>query len=1000
MLHLPLSQLFPIFTVIKRPFPVDRITIVFLIIAAVLALSADDHRPFDFSHSPDPREARWVDSVFNVLTDEERFGQLFMLRAHTDKDTAYEQQVEDLIRRYKPAGLCFFNPTFAGTVEKQAALTNRYQAASPRLPLMIAADFENGVGMRYRGSAVSFPRAMMLGAVQDNRLIYDMGREVARECRRMGVNVNFAPDSDINNNAANPVINERSYGEDRYNVTAKAFQYMMGLQDGGLLASAKHFPGHGDTNMDSHFDLPLVPFSQERLDSLELFPFRALSQAGIGSVMVAHLSVPAIDNRPNRPTSLSRPTITTLLREKIGFEGLIMTDAMEMEGVKKYYKPADADIEALRAGNDMVLLPTDIAATMAALPEAVANGTLDRESLYASVKRVLRAKYRLGLAEPQQVDLTNLRRDMNTPEALVLKRRLIAGALTLVRDNAGIAGFPDLEKYRIATLALGDTNRTVFQTYCGYFAPVSHLNAGKEIDSTLAARLLDTLRKFDVVLVSFHGTRTKAADNFGLTDSQVQLVRRLNGLTTVAVTMFGSPYSLKYFDECPVVLQAYTEDPYAQELAAQALFGASDLKGKLPVTACPSARYGQGIEKTYAHKRLGYDLPEAVGMSSDTLELMDDLAEELIRTGAAPGCQILVAKDNKIVWHKAYGYFTYEQMTPVTTETMYDLASVTKVAASTISTMKLVENGQLDLDSTMACYVPELLATDKKSLKVREMLAHHAGLVAWIPFYKSTLENGLPDAHIYHRERDQDSEIPVAPGMFMENKKLDWVWDTIFNSPLGEKKYKYSDLDLYLTARAIQNITGQPVNLFAEQNFYRRLGLATMTYNPWQKGLTLRCAPTEEDAYFRHQRLQGYVHDMGAAMLGGVSGHAGLFSNANDLAKIFQMLLNGGNYGGIAYLKPETVKTFTTRYARSTRRGIGFDMKELDATASQNMSPLAGPNTFGHLGFTGTCVWADPDKNLIFIFLSNRTYPTMENNKLISGDYRPRLQSVVYRALK
>jgi CubicO group peptidase (beta-lactamase class C family) len=300
----------------------------------------------------------------------------------------------------------------------------------------------------------------------------------------------------------------------------------------------------------------------------------------------------------------------------------------------------------------------------------------------------------------------------------------------------------------------------------------------------------------------------------------------------------------------------------------------------------------------------------------------------------------------------------------------------------------------------MACYVPELSATDKKSLKVREILAHHAGLTAWIPFYKFTLKDNLPDAHIYHRERDHDSEYAVAPAMFMENKRADWLWDTIFKSPLGEKRYKYSDLGLYLTARAIERTSGLAVNQFAEQNFYRPLGLATMTYNPWEKGLALRCAPTEEDAYFRHQRLQGYVHDMGAAMLGGVSGHAGLFSNANDLAKLFQMLLNGGTYGGQQFLKPETVRLFTTRFYGSTRRGIGFDMKELDETASQNMSPLAGSNTFGHLGFTGTCVWADPDKNLIFIFLSNRTYPTMENPKLGDGNYRPKLQGIVYRALK
>jgi len=980
---------------------VHRNLLTSLIFSALLALSANNPtRPFDFSKDLDPREGRWVDSVFNALSDDERLGQLFMLRAHADKDTAYERQVEDLIRRYRPGGLCFFNPTLVGTVEKQAELTNRYQAASPRLPLMIAGDYENGIGMRLRSSAISYPRAMMLGAVQDNKLIYDMGRDIARQCRRLGVQVNFAPDVDVNNNAANPVINERSYGEDRANVTAKAFQYMMGLQDGGVLACAKHFPGHGDTNTDSHFDLPLIAHARERLDSIELFPFRALSQAGVGSVMVAHLNVPALDNRENRPTTLSQPTIQALLREQIGFEGLIFTDAMEMQGVTKHFKPGDADVEALRAGNDIVLLPQNVDDAMRAVKAAIADGRLDKERLFASTKRVLRAKYRLGLTQPQRVELANLRRDLNAPEYLVLKRRLIAHALTLVRDSLGLAGFQHVEKYKFASLALGDTNRTIFQTYCGYYAPVTHFNAGKELDSTLQIRLLDTLRKFDVALVSFHNTRTKASDNFGLTDSQIQFVHKLNKLTTVVVTMFGNPYSLKYFDEIPTLLQAYTEDAPAQELAAQSLFGANDLSGKLPVTASASAKFGQGIQKTFAQKRLGYDLPEAVGMSSDTLELMDDLAEELIRTGAAPGCQILVAKDGKVVWHKAYGYFTYAQMMPVTTETIYDLASVTKVAASTISTMKLVENGQLDLDSTMACYVPELLTPDKKSLKIREILAHHAGLTAWIPFYKFTLKDNLPDAHIYHRERDHDSEIPVAPGMFMENNKVDWVWDTIFKSPLGEKRYKYSDLGLYLTARAIERTSGLAVNQFAEQNFYRPLGLATMTYNPWQRGLALRCAPTEEDAYFRHQKLQGYVHDMGAAMLGGVSGHAGLFSNANDLARLFQMLLNGGNYGGQQFLKPETIKLFTTRFNGSTRRGIGFDMKELDETASQNMSPLAGPNTFGHLGFTGTCVWADPDKNLIFIFLSNRTYPTMENPKLSDGNYRPKLQGVAYRALK
>ncbi|MBL7779647.1 MAG: serine hydrolase, partial [Saprospiraceae bacterium] len=615
---------------------------------------------------------------------------------------------------------------------------------------------------------------------------------------------------------------------------------------------------------------------------------------------------------------------------------------------------------------------------------------------------VLRSKYRLGITTPQRVEAANIRRDLNTPQALVLKRKLIAASLTLVRDKPGVVGFKDLEKYRFASLALGDTNRTVYQTYCGYYAPIRHFNAGKEIDTLTQMRLLDSLKQYNMVLVSIHGTRARASDNFGVTASQMDLLRRLNAQNAMALTMFGNPYSMRFFDDFPIVLDAYTEDPMVQETAAMAMFGASDLKGILPVTASPVAKFGQGVRKIYPNKRLGFNLPEAVGMRSDTLALLDTIALQLIATGAAPGCQILVVKNNTVVWNKGYGMYTYEPSPAVNTETMYDLASVTKVAASTISLMKLTEQGHISLDAPMSDFIPELKKSNKKDLMVREILAHHAGLQAWIPFYLQTLgADKKPSPTIYKAQPEKGFDIPVSAHVYMQNAWVDSIWQQIFNSPLRpDKSYKYSDLGLYLGARAIRNTSGQPVDVYADEHFYRPLGLATTTYRPWKKGLTLRCAPTEDDHYFRNEVLQGYVHDMGAAMLGGVSGHAGLFSSATDLAKIFQMLLNGGSYGGIDYLKPETVRLFTTRFAASTRRGIGFDMKELNPKETANMSALAGPNTFGHLGFTGNAVWADPDQNLIFIFLSNRTYPTMDNNKLGDGDFRPRLQSVVYRSIE
>ncbi len=980
----------------SRPFAFPGL--ILLAVAAAFALSANRNHRFNFSHALDPQEAVWVDSVFNTLSPEERLGQLFMIRAHSDRGPEFEHQVEDIVRQYHVGGLCFFQ----GTPERQAELTNRYQALSDRLPLLIAMDAEWGLGMRLKDAVISYPRQIMLGAVQDNRLIYEMGRDLARQCRRLGVHVNFAPVADVNNNAANPVINDRSFGEDRNNVTAKCFQYMMGLQDGGVLACAKHFPGHGDTDVDSHLDLPLIAHNNQRLDSIELFPFRALSVSGVGGMMVAHLNIPAIDARPNRPTTLSRPVVTDLLRDKMGFDGLIMTDAMEMEGVAKYFQPGQADLEALRAGNDMILLSGNVGAAIDTIRAALASGSLDARQVDESVRRVLRAKYRLGLTQPQRVEVANIRRELNLPQYQLLRRKLIAEALTLVRDRDGLAGFPDLEKPRFASLAIGDTNRTVFQTYCGYYAPVAHFNAPKSIDSARAAYLLDTLRHYDVLLLSLHDMSRRPSGNFGLDSSQIALVDRLCAQNTVALTVFGNPYSLKFFDAAPLVLEAYNEEAATQEIAAQALFGASDLQGKLPVTASSAARYQQGIVKTYPSKRLAYTLPEAAGLNSDTLRLMDSLVAELIAAGAAPGCQILVAKDGKVVWNKAYGRYTYDSLSPaVNTENLYDLASITKVAASLISVMRLVDEGRFDLSRPMSAYVPELLDTDKKDLTVAEILAHHAGLTPWIPFYEKTLIGlGRPSPELYHPAPMTCFEIPVAPNLYMADDYVDTIWRQIFSSPLRpDKSYKYSDLGLYLTARALENLNRQPLDVYARRMFYRPMGLATTLFNPWAYGLTERCVPTEEDNYFRQQRLQGYVHDMGAAMLGGVSGHAGLFSSANDLAKIFQMLLDGGSYGGRQYLKPETIRHFTTRFTGSTRRGIGFDMKELDPALSPNMSPLAGPNTYGHTGFTGNGVWADPDKKLIFVFLSNRTYPTMTNNKLITGDYRPQLQSIVYRAI-
>lgn len=534
-------------------------------------------------------EGRWVDSLFNAMSEAERLGQLFMIRAHSDKGPDHVAQVENTIKKYHVGGLCFFQ----GTPEKQAELTNRYQALSPKVPLMVAIDAEWGLGMRMVATTMSFPRQLMLGAINDNQLIYDMGKEIARQLLRIGIQVNFAPVADVNNNPANPVIGFRSFGEDRKNVAAKDLQYMKGMQDNGVLACAKHFPGHGDTDVDSHFDLPVIRHDMASLDSIELYPFRELIKQGIGSVMVAHLHIPALDDRPNRPTTLSRNTITTLLKEKMGFDGLVFTDALEMEGVTKNHPPGVVEAEALLAGNDVLVLPKDIEAALRETKAYLKDGRLQQNQLDASVKKVLRAKYRLGLTRFSPIPATGISEDLHTPEAEALRRKLIENALTLVRNKgnrlpAGKAG-------NIAVLAIGAKEKPVFSTQLnkGNTTLQTYLAAADPQEAE-RAQLLKDLKSKSLVIVSLHGMSNNIKKDFGLSANARALVNDLNKQNKIALVVFGNPYSLKFFDEVGCVLEAYDEDLLTQEVAAQVVLGQLQTKGKLPVTVSALSKYGAG----------------------------------------------------------------------------------------------------------------------------------------------------------------------------------------------------------------------------------------------------------------------------------------------------------------------------------------------------------------------------------------------------------------------
>jgi len=942
----------------------------------------------------------WVNSIMKDMNIDEMIGQLFMIRAHSDKGPEHIKEVKRQIKKYKVGGLCFFQ----GTPMKQAKLTNEYQSLS-EIPLMIAIDGEWGLGMRFPKSAISFPKQLTLGAIKHNDVIYEMGAEIAQQLKRIGVHMNFAPVVDVNNNPANPVIHNRSFGEDIFNVSAKSYSYMKGMQDAGIFACAKHFPGHGDTSVDSHYDLPVINHSLSRLDSIELMPFKSLVQLGVRSIMTAHLQVPALDDRPNRPTSLSKKVITGILKEDMGFKGLIITDALEMQGVAKHFTIGESSAEALKAGNDIVLMPIDIDQAIKGVKQAFLDGEIDSISIAAKVKKVLRRKHILGLDEMPFIKyIDRIPEEINNPKAITIKTKLYEEAITFVKGENLKLPIEDIKAQKISVLSLGRSSTTPFQKRIKSYANSDLHVAGENISKTEQVRLKQKLSVSDLVIISLHDLNIYSGKKFGLSQSQLDLIFQLNSQNKILLVNFGSPYALQYFRSIPNIVQAYEEDDICQDVTAQIIMGALAFKGTLPVSVGEDFPYRLGIQ-TRNLGRLKYGTPERVGMNADSLLEIDKIIKEMIAEKAAPGCQIMAIKSGQVVYEKAFGYQTFNKKKKVNLDHIYDVASVTKILATTISLMRLEMEEKLNINQKIDTYLPEIDTSNKGDLIIQDVMAHHGKLPGWIAFYKATLEEEkkkmVPSKHYYRASASDSFCLEVTNDLFLRCDYRDSIYSRIYGCKLRDKaNYKYSDLGFYLFHQIIERISGKNLDEYTEDNFYNDLGLSRTCFNAIKKFPRESIAPSEKDDYFRYEVVQGYVHDMGAAMLGGVSGHAGLFSNAKELGIIMQMLLNGGHYGGKQFLDPLLIRKYTKRHPRSTRRGLGFDMKELDANKTLNMSELASDGTFGHLGFTGTAVFADPDNDLIYIFISNRTYPTMKNYKFSKNEYRPRVQSVFYKAME
>jgi beta-N-acetylhexosaminidase len=1012
---IPVVGLFVVFALFYRFIPADPIdshTIRF----------RDTKADPDFLQAP----SAWVDSVLNSLTLEERIAQMIMVAAYSNNKDRNESEVAKLVKDQKIGGLVFFQ----GAPCKQAELTNYYQSLATT-PLLIAMDAEWGLAMRL-DSTVSYPRQLMLGAIEDERLIFDMGSQIALQLKRMGVHINFAPVTDLNNNPDNPVINSRSFGADVVSVTRKALFYMIGLENNGILAVAKHFPGHGDTDTDSHEEVPVLNHSRNRLDSLELFPYRELIYNGLSGVMTAHLHVPVLDNHPGIPASLSSLVIDTLLKKELGFKGLVFSDALTMRAITRQFKPVKAAEMAFVAGNDVLLMPGDVPDVIDNLTKMVRHGKISRETVDHRCRKILAAKYWAGLNHYRPIDLHNLHNDLNRPEYVLLQRRLMESALTLLQNPNRILPLRHLDTLRVAALTFSDRHDSVFHQTLGLYMPVKCFEL-KGDGSENTDSIFNLLKPYNLLIVGVHSNNPSPVQQYGINKNTMELIDSLSVRHDVILDLFANPYLLNRFTRpgrLKSVLVSYENSALVQELSAQAIFGATDIHGGLPVTLEQWPELLAGIHVNELG-RLKFTIPLEAGMSADTLAGIDAIIQAAIDNQAFPGCQLLVARKGKVILNRTYGTQVYGGMRPVHETDLYDLASVTKVAATTQAIMRLSDEGCIDINQKLSTYLPYLEKSNKKDLLIKDILLHQSGLLPFIQVYFSTMEpvfrnqplisTTLTDINPlkigtgqylnrYTRFKDDiiaDRYSPnfpykVANSMYISKSWPDSMYKEIADSKINPvKEYVYSDLGFMLMKQLADSVTRVPFEKYLDSVFYRKLGAGRLCFNPLDRFSADEIAPTEDDQLFRMQRIRGYVHDPRAAMFGGIAGHAGLFGNTIDLAKLLQMLLNGGEYAGERYLSPEIVELFTRDRPgiAGSRRGLGWDKPEPDHTKPGPSCLSASPVSYGHTGFTGTLVWVDPAYDLIYIFLSNRVYPDATNNKLLETNIRTEVQQVVYNAI-
>lgn len=941
-----------------------------------------------------PAKKQWVDSVFNTLTLTEKIGQLFFIPVNR-KDNLNIERTEKLIENAGIGGVIFTQGGPAGIVN----LVNRYQKKT-KIPLLVGLNAEEGPGSTL-DSAMLFPYTLMLGGIRNDSIIYLYGKEIARQLRLLGVHLNFAPTANLSTTFQSDDMIYHTFGESKEHVSAKAIAYMRGMMDAGIVPVAKHYPNYGLKTERFEKGTPVLIPHQTNED--ELYLLQQLTNRQCPAILTAYQHNPVFPDRRKRFTLKSKissqalPVLSTAdyLKKEINFQGLVLSYIPDLKQALEKYRAGDSEIYSLRAGYDVLMFPENIQPAIRRVRKAIKKLPALGLQVDASVKRILAVKYDALIHTPpvKEGQSENLINQLNTRSAQQLLQQLMIQSVALIKNHDTLLPLTHLDQLSIATLSAGEHTDQTFTRFISKYANAAHFSIQQPGDTT---GLFNSLKKFNVIIAGIFPYASAIENEYS------GLLKKLSSQSALIVCNFSSPSKISLFENAAAILQVYSDEEFLRKLIPQVIFGAKPVSGFLPLTVNASLPAGAGIELA-PRNVLTFTEPEEAGLNSKLLEKISSIAREAIDTRATPGCQVVVARHGKVVFQQSYGWFTYENQQPVDDQTIYDLASLTKVSATLQAIMFLYEKGMLDIYKKASVYLPEMQNSNKKDIIIKDILTHQAGLVPFEPWYPLTMKDTTLLPHYYSRTKSDKFTLQVAPNLYAAEHIKDSIWNWTLKSRLIPKPdrtpypFRYSDLSFIILHRLAEKLLNQPLDDFLRQNIYEPLGAYSLGYSPLQRFNASQITPTEYDRTFRKSMVAGTVHDERAAMLGGYAGHAGLFGNALDLAKLGQMLLQNGEYAGLRYFKPETVSLFTAKQFDTSRRGLGWD-KPLQNDFASPASWWASPKTFGHTGFTGTCLWIDPEFDLVYVFLSNRVFPD-RNNKLISANIRSRIQDVIYQAI-